>query len=236
MDIREAYQLFFMLEDDISDCHSDKGHKCKAVNLDAPNAPALTGLGVSRAGLYGAMSYNGQVRDYTKRVSSYLGERLDAFIGVSGQFEPKTSLVSRIALSGLSDDNFVESLTWYSPAPQYYDVITALSHDNRKPRMLPSWSWVSLSGPVSISAGAMRRKCEVKNEANILCNLAGTPWTVEPSFCERTRILCVTLHLWTALIRCTFVQSILSKRDDAEIYTSKPGDAQSSTVYETFLI
>ena len=78
------------------------------------------------------------------------------------------------------------------------------------------------------------RCCKVEDKANISCNLAGTPWEVNPSLYERQRrMLRVTLHLWTGLLSCQLGLPLYDKDDTGQIYVSDPNTAQlSRPLYE----
>lgn len=230
MDVREAYGLHFGLP--THDIHNPGKplDKYEPVALNNPDAPPLTTIGICRDGLFEGAPYDTLVRDYTERKSTLLSDRLDAFIGAAGLFENTTTIQERIALSGLLKKHFAQSLAWcHSPPARSTDSHTTprrIHQNHRRTRCLPSWSWVEWAERVSFMDCAMKKECEITDEANIVCNLADTTWNVGPALCKRTRMLCLTLHLWLAIIGCHLTRSAPNKEGNVTVHIFNPGKPQ----------
>jgi hypothetical protein len=230
MDVREAYELHFGLPTHNVHNPGKPLDKYEAVALNKPDAPELTTIGVCRDSLFEGASYDALVRDYTERKSTFFGDRLDAFIGAAGLSENTTTIQERIALSGLLKKHFAQSLAWcHTPSARSTDWHTTprrIHQNHRRTRCLPSWSWVGWTERVSFMDCAMEKECEIMDEANIVCNLAGTTWNVGPALCKRTRMLCVTLHLWTAIIGCNLTRSTPNEEGNVSVHIFNPGKPQ----------
>jgi hypothetical protein len=59
-------------------------------------------------------------------------------------------------------------------------------------------------------------KCEIKDETDVTCNLARTPWTGGILIDKPTPVPHVTLHLWTRLIGCRFDGCVVNPEQNLE--------------------
>ena len=223
MDVREAYRLHLLFPE----FDTQHGGICKSsmVTLNTPDAPALTAIGISRDGLFQGTAFRSLIGDYSSRSSTYDGDRLDAFIGIAALFGPATTIEERTALSGLDQNDFAQALGWYT------DTSSArILKNHRKTRYLPSWRWVGWTGKMScVRTGVKIRKVQIVDEANIVCNLTATTEAVGPVLCKPKRMLCVTLHLWTALIGFSLARSTIDGDETFAGHVFNPGQPQVVT-------
>ena len=206
LDIREAYQLHF----DASE-YSLRGQFAPedgsgVIELDGLGVPSLMDFGICRESFFSDISLENLIHPYSNRKSTYVGDRLNAFIGLYDLVESElVSTKARIALSGLLQDNMSQGLAWEYLGHELAgdNGHARIHHDHGYTRHLPSWSWAGWTGETWCARYKLtRRRSEIVDEANIKCNLIGVAPTVEPALCEIEPVLKVTLHLWTWSIRC----------------------------------
>lgn len=139
---------------------------------------------------------------------------MDAFFAVAEAVEPLNSVAQRAALSGLTRNHFASDLFWTFAGTTTFQ--TRITKDRRMTRYLPSWSWVGWNSEVRVPFWTESHEesdreenfdasgCEIIDESNITCNLAGTPWIGKIMRAKALTTLRVVLHLWTRLIHCRF--------------------------------
>ena len=210
LDIREAYQLHF----DASE-YSLRGQLAPedgsgVIELDGSGVPSLMHLGICRESHFSDVSLENLIFPFTGRQLTYVGDRLNAFIGLYDLVEAESvSTMARIALSGMMQDNMSQGLAWEYVGHDWAgdNGHARIHHDRGYTRHLPSWSWAGWTGQTWCARYKLtRRRCEIVDEANINCNLIGVPPTVEPALCEIELVLKVTLHLWTGSIRSALTE------------------------------
>ena len=114
--------------------------------------------------------------------------------------------------------------------------LVRIRYDTRKPRQLPSWSWVGWQGSVSIRMFDAVGTCVVEDSANIICNNTPTSWGVQPKLRNPTHPLRISLHLWAQTIRCYVVPQLRQHHShQSRVFIESPENQQRWAPFESLL-